>query len=206
MAIKEDKQKIEKIDIDKAYLKIIAGDEKKDKTAILEKDREITAYHEAGHAVVTKYVDDDNTVAKISIIPTTKGVGGFCLNIFKDKLFHTKQDLEHQIMIAYGGRASEEIMFGKDNITVGASNDIEKATNIIQDYVCKYGMSKEGMLNYTILGHKEDMNDIYKKISQELYEKTKQILLINKKYLENLAMELIENETLDEQQINKIFV
>ncbi|MDE6181805.1 MAG: ATP-dependent metallopeptidase FtsH/Yme1/Tma family protein, partial [Eubacteriales bacterium] len=137
-AIKDNKDTINISHIDKAYLKIIAGDEKKERGAIREEDRKITAFHEAGHATLTKLLEPTTSISKISIIPTTKGAGGFCLNIFKDKLFHSKKDLENQIMIAYGGRIAEELIFGLENITTGAYNDIEKATNII-----KYNIKKK---------------------------------------------------------------
>ena len=205
MAIKDNSDKINKNHIDKAYLKVLAGDEKKDRTSIREKDKEITAFHEAGHAVITKFLDNNNTVSKISIIPTTKGAGGFCLNIFEDKLFSSKKDLEKQIMINYGGRASEEIIFGKDNITTGAYNDIEKATKIIIDYVSKYAMFDDTILNYSVLNEKtEILNKKCKEISNKLYKKTKQILEDNKIILERLANELIKKETLDEKEIEEI--
>ncbi|MDE6357511.1 MAG: ATP-dependent metallopeptidase FtsH/Yme1/Tma family protein, partial [Eubacteriales bacterium] len=147
-AIKDNKDAINSKHIDKAYLKIMAGDEKKERGAIREEDKKITAFHEAGHAILTKFLEPSTSISKISIIPTTKGAGGFCLNIPKDKLFYSKKDLENQIMIAYGGRIAEELIFGTENITTGAYNDIEKATNIIIDYVAKYGFSSEnGLLN-----------------------------------------------------------
>lgn len=203
MAIKDNNDKININHIDKAYLKIIAGDEKKDKSFMTEQDKKITAIHEAGHAVVTNALNNA-TISKISIIPTTKGAGGFCLNIFEDKLFQTKKDIENQIMSLYGGRCAEEIILGSENITTGAYNDIEKATKLIIDYVSKYGMTDNNILSHNILKENNNTLDIYKKISLNLYEKTKNILIENIKNLEKLANELIEKETLDEKQIYNI--
>lgn len=203
MAIKENNDTININHIDKAYLKIVAGDERKDKSFLTMKDREITAIHEAGHAIVTKALNVA-TISKISIIPTIKGAGGFCLNIFEDKMFKTKKDLENQIISLYGGRCAEEIMLGSQNITTGAYNDIEKATKIIMDYVSKYGMLNNNVLNYNILKEDKSILDECKIISISLYEQAKNILLNNKKTLEKLKNELLEKETLDEEQIYHI--
>lgn len=206
IAIKENTCKISSKHIDKAYLKIIAGDEKIDKGAINLKEREITAFHEAGHAILTKILSPETSISKISIIPTTKGAGGFCLNINKDKLFYSKKDIEGQIMINYGGRISEEITFGKDNITTGAYNDIEKATKLIVDYVSKYAMLEEsGMLNQNIIVDKnQNLSEKYKEVSLNLYNKARNIIIDNKEHLNILANILIEKETIDECEINKI--
>ncbi|MDR1913688.1 MAG: cell division protein FtsH, partial [Clostridiales bacterium] len=105
-----------------------------------ELERTITAYHESGHALAAKFLSPENTVAKITIIPSSKGAGGFCINIPPDKIYHTKQEIENQIKINFAGRAAEEIVFGADNITTGASNDIEKSISLTKDYITKFGM------------------------------------------------------------------
>ena len=203
IAIKDNSDKINISHIDKAYLKIIAGDERKDTSFLTFEDKKITAIHEAGHAVVTSFLNLA-TISKISIIPTIKGTGGFCLNIFEDKMFKTKKDIENQIISLYGGRCAEEIMLGKEDITTGAYNDIEKATKIIIDYVSKYGMLDNNVLSYDVL--KEDKNILieYKNLASLLYEKAKNILIENKKVLENLISELLEKETLNEDEIYNI--
>ncbi len=206
-AIKDGCENINQNHIDKAYLKIIAGDEKKDKSGINNTDKKITAFHESGHAVLTKILEPSATISKISIIPTTKGAGGFCLNIFKDKMFKTKSELENQIMISYGGRIAEELIFGYENATTGAFNDIEKATAIIKDYVCKYGFCYEnGLLNLSLENEDENIKEQFKDISIELYEKAKDILISNEHYLFKIANELMEKETLEENEINEIFI
>lgn len=207
-AIKENEEKITKAHLDKAYLKVVAGDEKKDTSSILESDKKITAFHESGHALVTKILDKDTTISKISIIPSNKGAGGFCLNIFKEKMFYTKRDLENQIMISYAGRATEEIIFGKENVTTGAENDIEKATKIIIDYVGKYSMNSENGLLCPKLIENSDryLQKEYNKVATRLYNKTKEIIYNNLDLLNTLASELILNEILDEDEINNIFL
>ncbi len=203
IAIKNNCDKITTEHIDKAYLKIIAGDEKKDKSFLTLEDKKICAIHEAGHAIVTKVLNVAN-ITKISIIPTIKGAGGFCLNIFEDKMFKNKTDLENQIASLYGGRCAEEIIFGKENITTGAYNDIEKATNLILDYIGKYGMFDNNILNNNILKDKENIIAQCNILSNLLYEKAKNILLNNKETLEKLANQLLEKETLDEKNIYNI--
>ena len=96
------------------------GDEKKDRSSLSHKDREITAYHEAGHALVAKLVSKENRVTKVSIIPSNKGMGGFSLNIGPEKMYKNKEDILNNIKIALGGRAAEEIVYGPDQITTGA--------------------------------------------------------------------------------------
>ncbi len=202
-AIKDNSEKITMSHIDKAYLKIIAGDERKDTSFLTDEDKKITAIHEAGHAVVTSFLNLA-TISKISIIPTIKGAGGFCINIFEDKMFKTKKDIEHQIISLYGGRCAEEIILGKENITTGAYNDIEKATKIIIDYISKYGMLDNNILSYDILKENKNIVKECKNIASSLYNQAKNILIQNKNLLENLISELLEKETLNEDEIYKI--
>ena len=206
-AIKSNEDIITKEHIDKAYLKVIAGDEKKDTSSILEADKKTTAFHEAGHALVTKILDKDTTISKISIIPSSKGAGGFCINIFKEKMFYTKKDLENQIMISYAGRAAEEIIFGKEGITTGAENDIEKATKIIIDYVGKYSMNSDTvLLNTTLIeGSQKKLQNEYHEVSSRLYKRTLNIINQNLSMLYKLAEILLSKEVLEEVEIDNIF-
>jgi len=199
-------------DIDKAFYKIIAGSEKKDRSNILNIDREITAYHEAGHALITKLIAPSHTVSKVTIIPSTKGAGGFSMNIPPDKMYHTKKDMEAQIMISLAGRAAEELIFGEDNITTGASNDIEKATQIIRDYVVKYGMSKTlGLINIDVLLNNNSQSfseeTLIKECSnhmERLYKATREFIIENKYYLNMIANALLIQETINEEDLNEI--
>lgn len=196
--------------IDKAYFKVLVGDEKIDRSYIGKKDKEITAYHEAGHALVAKKVNANNRVTKVSIIPSTRGIGGFSLNIPEDRIYRTKKDIYDNIMIALGGRAAEEIIFGKENVTTGASSDLEKATEFVLSLIGNLGMDDEyGLVNYNILVSKdirEDNNILgrAKIILEDLYKETLELLLDYKEDLENITLELIKRETVDEEDINRI--
>jgi cell division protease FtsH len=209
-AIKSNAQEITKEHIDKAYYKVLVGDEKQDRSYINKKDKEITAYHEAGHALVAKLVDSTNRVTKVSIIPSTKGVGGFSLNIPTDKIYKTKRDLYDNIMIALGGRAAEELVFGKENITSGASSDLEKATEIALSLIGSLGMDETfGLLNINVLMSrdiKDDNNLIErtKEILDELYKETIELLKTSRDKLEKISQELLIKETIDENDINRI--
>ncbi|MCL2415503.1 MAG: AAA family ATPase, partial [Defluviitaleaceae bacterium] len=144
-AAKASTDKIGKDEIDAAYYTIVAGAQKKDRSQLREKDRQITAYHEAGHALAIKTLLPENIISKITIIPGTKGAAGFCANIPPDKMYYTKTELESQIIGLLAGRAAEEIIFGEDNITTGASNDISRAQSIAKDFVATYGMGSSGL-------------------------------------------------------------
>lgn len=203
IAVKSNSSHILDEHIEKAYLKIIAGDEKKDISYINEQDKKITAIHEVGHAI-TSYALNVSTLSKISILPTTKGAGGFCLNIYEDKLFENKKDIENKIISLYGGRACEEIFLGKDNITIGASNDIEKATRLILDYVKRYALAEDVLLNYDILNTDNNIPSICKNLSKHFYKQAKDIILQNQNKVENLTKALLQKETLEEEQIYQI--
>lgn len=211
-AAKRNAKKIGWGDIDKAFYKVIAGSEKKDRSTILQIEREVTAYHEAGHALITKLIAPNNTVSKVTIIPSTKGAGGFSMNIPPDKMYHTKKEMEAQIMISLGGRIAEELIFGENNITTGASNDIEKATKIIKDYVTKYGMSKKiGLLNMEVLFNNDSQGHLEEILISEcsshmerLYYETKELMIENKYFLNAIAEALLAQETINEEELNAI--
>lgn len=196
--------------IDKAFYTVLVGEEKKDRSNILFEDKKITAYHEAGHALVTKRVSKRNRVTKVSIIPSTKGMGGFSMNIPPDKMYQTKKDIKNNIMIALGGRAAEEIIFGKANVTTGASSDLKKATEMSLSMIGVYGMDEElGLINYeSMLGQNGQGNkllmDRAKKILDNLYIETKKLILNNIEHLDKIASLLLEKEVLDENDVNKL--
>ncbi|WP_235436101.1 ATP-dependent zinc metalloprotease FtsH [Gottschalkia purinilytica] len=196
--------------IDKAFYTVVVGEEKKDRSSISLEEKSITAYHEAGHALVAKLTCPKNRVTKVSIIPSTKGAGGFSMNIPPDKMYQTKDDIKNHIMISLGGRAAEEIVFGKDNITTGASNDLERSTNMALSMISKFGMDDEaGLINYEIalggnLGANNYIIDRTRFILKEMYDKTLDILKNNMNLLEKITQNLLEKETLDEDEINNI--
>lgn len=200
-AAKNASKEITQKDIDVAYYTVIAGSEKKDRSQIKQKDREITAYHEAGHALATKLLQPENSVTKITIIPSTKGAGGFCVNVAPDKMYYTKAELKAQMISLLAGRAAEEVVFGQDNITTGASNDIQRVNAIIEDYITKYGMSTTAGIA------KISEADKYKEYAthiNELYNNTLKLVEENRNILENIAQALLEKESLNESELDNI--
>jgi len=198
-------------DIDKAFYTIIAGAEKKDRSTISEQDRRITAYHEAGHALVTRLTAPENKVTRITIIPSSKGAGGFSMNIPPERMYHRKNEMESSIRIALGGRAAEELIFGEENITTGASNDLERATEILLDMVRRFGMNaKSGLLNYDVLynnGFRNVQEGILEECKihmDELYREVKDIIRENIRTLESIAENLLKYETLEEKDLDLI--
>ncbi len=210
LAAKQGTQDINMDHVDKAYYTVIAGEEKKDRSTISSADRKITAYHEAGHALVTKLIAPERKVTRVTIIPSTKGAGGFSMNIPPDRLYRSKLDMIHSIKIALSGRIAEEIIFGEDNITTGAGNDIEKATEILVAMIKQFGMNQKlGMLNYKILqGNNSSTVDSNileecRRMIEFYYEETKTLIHDNMDLLRNIAEALLDKETLNEEDINK---
>ena len=197
--------------LETAFYTVIAGKEKKDRSSISELDRKITAYHEAGHALITKLLAPENSVTKVTIIPSTKGAGGFSMNIPKDKFYLNKAEIIARIKISLAGRGAEELVFGKDYITTGASNDIEKASGDLRQLMLKYGMDEEmGLINMAVLTGKETFEDArWLEKSQEymkqFYEETKALLSANEAILKGIAESLLEKETLNEKEIASFF-
>lgn len=196
--------------IDKAFLKVLVGEEKKDRSYISLRDKKITAYHEAGHALIAKKISKYNRVTRVSIIPSTKGMGGFSLNIPPDRIYQSKRDIIENIMISLGGRAAEEIIFGKDNITTGASSDLRKATEMVLAMIGTYGMDDElGLLSYEVMANSNllpgsSLIKRGKEILDNLYNKTKNMLIENVEYLHALANKLMVEESLDEKEIDEV--
>lgn len=185
-------------DLDKAYYTVIAGSEKKDRSIYKEKDRKITAYHESGHALAARLCLPENTVSKVTIIPSTKGAGGFCVNVGPERMYHTKKEIIGQVIVSYAGRAAEELIFGEENITTGGTNDIEKATEMIKNMVTKYGMGK-GMINAEIL--EKDVVAECSELADSFYKKTVALLKENIDKLHCIAEKLLEKETLNEDEL-----
>jgi len=213
LAAKKDRGYIEQADIDRAFYIVMAGLEKKDRSAIDRFDRQITAFHEAGHALVTKLIAPENSVSRVTIIPSTKGMGGFSMNIPPDRMYYRKKDMENSIKIALAGRAAEEIIFGKDDVTTGASNDLERATEVLLDMVRRCGMGKNtGLLNYDVLynnGVRQVSDEVLEQCRQTMdlyYKEVKSLLLMHEGTLRAVAIALLEKETLDEDALDKIIM
>nr|MCW1949279.1 ATP-dependent zinc metalloprotease FtsH [Candidatus Shapirobacteria bacterium] len=216
-AARNNKEFIDMKDIDDASLKVKLGAEKKRSQS--DEDKLMTAYHEAGHAIVN-YMEDLDPVSKISIISRGMALGFTLVPPQKDIIHHTKSKLIKQMAMAMGGRAAEEIIFG--DITTGASSDISHATNIARDMVVEWGMSELGPVN---LGPQIDVNDFGKaymepaKISESMQAKVdeeikklvnqsideaRKILKKNKTKLDKLAKILVEKESLGQEEFEEL--
>ncbi|GAB6086975.1 ATP-dependent metallopeptidase FtsH/Yme1/Tma family protein [Alkaliphilus crotonatoxidans] len=209
-AARENAKQITEDHIDKAFYKVVAGEEKRDRSSINQLDRKITAYHEAGHAAVTKLLCPENRVTKVTIIPSTNGAGGFSMNIPPDRMFHTKKGMLDNIKIALGGRIVEELVFGKDHITTGASNDIQRATEILSTMVKRFGMSeKMGLINYDmLLGQHGADQTLIQALSSEmerLYNEAKELISKHLPLVASIAEKLLKEETLNEAELNVIY-
>lgn len=190
--------------VDKAFYTIIAGKEKKETNSSIEEEKRITAYHEAGHALVSKLLLPENRISKVTIIPSTKGAAGFNINIPKDKMYRTKNEIESNIMMLLAGRAAEEIIFGNENVTTGASNDIKKASQELYDYFSKFGMDEDNGLFYLEEVNNDNIIEKCRNKMKELYNDTKTLIIENQNSLEKIFNALVIKETLDEEEINKL--
>lgn len=204
-----------------ASIKVIAGPEKKSHV-VIEKERVLTAYHESGHAIVSGFLEDSDKVHMITIIPRGRA-GGFTAYLPKeDAQFMTKKQMQHKLISLLGGRAAEEIVL--DDISTGASNDIERATKIAHAMVTKYGMSKRlGPMMYggdeseVFLGQELGKSKAYSdKIAYEIdsemrelidnaYSSALNILSNNIDLLHALANKLLEKETIEEKEFEELF-
>lgn len=198
---------IRKEHIDKAFYTVIAGAPKTDRSYITERDRKITAYHEAGHALVTNLLLPEHYISKVTIIPSVRGAGGFNLSIPKDTMFQSQRQLKANIQVLLAGRIAEELIFGSEEITTGASNDIQKASKMIVDYLDKYGMDAEiGLFSTEVLGDHQDPEFVNRCRNQMniLYSETKHLVQDHLSTLEKLATELLDKESLNGEDIEKI--
>ncbi|MBL4936657.1 AAA family ATPase [Clostridium sp. YIM B02515] len=210
LAAKDEDKFITNLHIDKAYSIVLAGYEKINRDHIKDKDKKITAYHEAGHALLTLKVLPDDKLSKVTIIPTSKGAGGYTLSIPEDKLYQNKDYLKRRIMVLLAGRAAEDIIFGSDFITTGAYNDFQQTTRMVSSMITQYGMGETlGLLNFEELSHLNYANtdNIVKECKttiDNLYEEVKQIITKDRELLEKITEKLIEKETLLDTDIEEI--
>ena len=211
LACKEDSTYIENKHIDKAFSIVLTGYEKKDRDYIKDIDRRITAYHEAGHALISSKVLPNEKISKITIIPSTKGAGGYTLSIPEDKLYQNKDYLRKRIMVLLGGRAAEEVIFGADYVTTGAYNDLQHSTNIAFKMVTQYGMGNTlGLLNMRELSDLNiNQNEIIKEckcLTDSIYNDVKNILIENRHCLKTTVQLLMEKETLFSNDLENLFI
>ena len=221
-AARDDKKFINQADINKAFVKVGIGAEKKSKV-ISEKEKKITAYHEAGHAILFHLLPDEGPVHTISIIPTGISAAGYTMPLPEsDRMFNTKGKMLQDIMVDLGGRIAEELVFG--DITTGASQDIKQATATARSMVTQYGMSdRVGMINYDNDGDEvfigrdlahtksygnEVANAIdseVKRIIDDCYTKAKDIIMKHEDVLHSCSQLLIEKEKIGQQEFESLF-
>ena len=219
---KDGRKFIEQEDISKSFIKVGIGKEKKSKI-ISEKDKKITAYHEAGHAILFHVLPDVGPVHMVSVIPTGGGAAGYTMPLpDRDEMFITKGKMMQDVIVSLGGRIAESLIF--DDVTTGASQDIKQATATAKDMVTKYGFSDDiGMINYadedevfigrdfghTSRGYSEDVaktiDHEVKKIIDEAYTKAKQILEDHMDILHSCAALLMEKERIDRKEFEALF-
>ena len=221
-AARDNRKFISQADINKAFVKVGIGAEKKSKV-ISEKEKKITAYHEAGHAILFHVLPDEGPVHTISIIPTGIGAAGYSMPLPEsDRMFNTKGKMLQDIMVDLGGRIAEELVFG--DITTGASQDIKQATATARSMVTQYGMSdRVGMINYDNDGDEvfigrdlahtksygnEVANTIdseVKRIIDDCYTKAKDIIMKHEDVLHSCSQLLIEKEKIGQQEFESLF-
>ncbi len=223
LSAKEGKAYLQQQDIRKAFVKIGIGAEKKSRV-ISDKEKKITAFHEAGHAILFHVLPDVGPVYSVSIIPTGSGAAGYTMPLpEKDEVFNTKGKMLQDITVALGGRVAEELIF--DDITTGASQDIKQATAYAKAMVTKFGMSERlGLIDYdndsdevfigrdfgrTSRGYGEQVASVIdsevKRIIDECYVKAKQILKENDKVLHDCAELLLQKEKITREEFEALF-
>ena len=222
LAAKSGKKYISNDDIKQSFIKVGIGTEKKSKV-VSDKERKITAYHEAGHAILFRELPDVGPVHTISIIPTGMGAAGYTMPLpEEDYMFNTKSKMLNEIKVSLGGRIAEELIFG--DVTTGASGDIKQATKLAKAMVMKYGMSdKLGMINYESeheeifigrdIGHtKIYADDTARIIDEEIrniidscYEEAKQIIVSRRDVLDKCCELLLEKEKIGYEEFEALF-
>jgi cell division protease FtsH len=221
LAARKNKRKIDQKDIEEAVIRVIAGPEKKSKV-VSEQDRKLTAYHEAGHAVIQKLLPNADPVHQISIIPRGRA-GGYTISLPRqDKFYMSKSELEQEIVSLLGGRVAEKLVL--NDISTGAKNDIERSTNIARKMITQYGMSDvfgpitfgtdhdEVFIGRDLARSRNYSEEVAALIDKEIravidkgYNHAEQLLKDNISKLHAVAEALLEREKLDEQEFEEIF-
>ncbi len=222
IAAKSRREFINTEDVKKAFIKTGIGTEKRSRI-VSKEERKITAYHEAGHAILYHKLPDVGPVYTVSIIPTGQGAAGYTMPLpAKDEMFLTRGKMLHEIMVALGGRIAEQLIF--DDITTGASSDIKKATEIARKMVTRYGMSENiGVINYDEegedvfigrdLAHARNHSELVagridaeiKAIVDDCYDKAKEIIMQNEEVLHKCADLLLEKERITMKEFEGLF-
>lgn len=220
-AARANKHKVTTIELEKAKDKIMMGAERRS-MVMDDNEKKLTAYHEAGHAIVGLSVPEHDPVYKVSIIPRGRALGVTMFLPEADRYSHSRRRLESQLSSLFGGRIAEEIIFGSDSVTTGAANDIMRSTEIARKMVTTWGLSNLGPLTFgeeegeVFLGrsmtqHKEISDRTAQQIDEEVriiidknYQRAKEILMANMDKLHLMAESLIKYETIDAKQIQEI--
>lgn len=221
-AARSNKRTVDMIEFEKAKDKIMMGAERKS-MVMNEEEKRMTAYHEAGHAIVGLNVPEEDPVYKVTIIPRGRALGVTMFLPVEDRYSNSKQRLESKISSLYGGRIAEELIFGAERVTTGASNDIERATDIARNMVTKWGLSDrmgplaysedegEVFLGRSVTQHKQMSDDTAHAIDEEIreviernYSRAKQILVDHMDRLHAMSNALMKYETIDRDQIDAI--
>jgi cell division protease FtsH len=221
-AARANKRLVDMEDMEKAKDKIMMGTERRS-MVMSDEEKKLTAYHESGHAIVGRLVPQHDPVHKVSIIPRGRALGVTLFLPEDDRFSYSKQRLESQISSLFGGRIAEELIFGLDMVTTGASNDIQRATEIARNMVTKWGLSdklgpltysedeQEVFLGHSVTQHKSVSDETSHLIDKEVrnfidrnYERAKTILVEHMDKLHAMADALMKYETIDADQIGDI--
>ena len=221
-AARANKREVDMEDLEKAKDKIMMGAERRS-MVMSDDEKKLTAYHEAGHAIVGRLVPRHDPVYKVSIIPRGRALGVTMFLPEEDRYSMSKEQLESQISSLFGGRIAEELIFGPESVTTGASNDIQRATEIARNMVTKWGLSEklgplmysedegEVFLGRSVTQHKNVSNDTASVIDSEVrvfidrnYERSHAILTERMSILHTMADALIKYETIDSNQIDDL--
>ena len=221
-AARANKRLVEMEDLEKSKDKIMMGTERRS-MVMNEEEKKLTAYHEAGHAIVGRSMPSHDPVYKVSIIPRGRALGVTMFLPESDRYSFSKEHLESQICSLFGGRIAEELVFGAEKVTTGASNDIKRTTELARNMVTKWGLSdKLGPLTYSdeqeevFLGHSvaqhksvsdetaHDIDEEIRAIIKRAYKRAEDVLKKNLDKLHSMAAALIKYETIDSDQINDI--
>jgi cell division protease FtsH len=221
-AARANKQLVEMADFEKAKDKIMMGTERRS-MVMSEEEKRLTAYHEAGHAIVGRMVPSHDPVYKVTIIPRGRALGVTMFLPEQDRLSMSKERLESQVSSLFGGRVAEELIFGKEYVTTGASNDIERVTELARNMVTKWGLSErlgpmtyskeegEVFLGHSVTQHKTVSDETAHAIDEEIrgivdrnYQRAQEILKTNMDKLHIMAEALIKYETIESNQIDDI--
>ncbi|MEG0766896.1 MAG: AAA family ATPase [Clostridia bacterium] len=202
LAARREAEMIGQTDIAHAFQTVMVGDEKQDRSDIGQREREITAYHEAGHALATLHLMPESRLTRVSIIPSTRGAAGYSMAVMPDRQFFTRAELEAHIGIALAGRVAEELVFGADQMTTGAGNDLSKATELCVRMCMEWGMdaqlglpTQRVLTSYGLSGG-QDVSDAIRTRLAAHYARVLALLTAHRDTLERIAQALLVQESL----------